>query len=174
MAERKSSFLGGCLTVIGALIVLIAVFIGGCAMLLNEGMEEVKKEKEIAKKKEIAKVNNIKIMKPSPIPWSEVNNIYKLGSKYTDLQKDSEWKRYEGKKIRWSGKVAEISDSFSSLSLQIKMNRETFTSDLIIYLNESERSKALSVSKGDIITFTGILDSWGTLLPITLKYGMIE
>lgn len=110
----------------------------------------------------------------SSISWSEVDAIYNLRGKYTDLQKDEFWQRYKGKKVAWSGKVSSVSEGFGSLDLQVKMNPDTFTSDLIIELKASEKSKALGLRVGDSVTFTGILDRWGSILPITLKQAEIQ
>jgi hypothetical protein len=110
----------------------------------------------------------------SSISWSEIDAVYNLKSKNTDLQKDEAWKRYKGKRVRWTGTVSSVSDSFGSLSLQVKMNPDTFTSDLLIKLKDSQKSRALSLTKGDSVTFTGILDRWGSLLPITLREGEIS
>jgi hypothetical protein len=109
----------------------------------------------------------------SSIGWSEVNEIYGLKSKKTDLQKDAEWGRFKGRKVKWTGEVSSIGDTFGTLVLQVKMNPETFASDLLIRMKEIQRSKALKYSRGDTITFVGILNDWGTLLPITLTDGEI-
>jgi hypothetical protein len=53
------------------------------------------------------------------------------------------------------------------------MRPKTFTSDLLISLEDSERSRALQLREGDSVTFTGVLDDWGTLMPITLDDGQI-
>ena len=47
------------------------------------------------------------------------------------------------------------------------MNPDTWTSDLLIKLKDSQRSRATRLNKGDSVT--GILDNWGSILPITLK-----
>ena len=109
----------------------------------------------------------------SSIAWSEVDAVFNLKSKNTDLQKDDAWKSYKGKRVRWSGTVSSVSESFGSLSLQVKMNPDTFTSDLLITLRDLQKSRALSLKKGDSVSFTGVLDRWGSLLPITLKDGEI-
>jgi hypothetical protein len=110
----------------------------------------------------------------SAITWRQVNAIYNLQSKKTDLQKDAAWPQFKGQRIVWTGKVRAIADGwFSGFTLQVKMNRDTFTSDLLIRLKPSEKSKAMQLEEGDTVTFTGILDSWGTLLPITLDDGEI-
>lgn len=115
------------------------------------------------------------IIKPiSDITWLEIDNIYNLNSSFTDLQKDNEWTKFKGERVQWSGYVTDISEGIlGGISLYIKMNPETFTSDLIINLKDSEKEKAIKVSKGNNITFTGTLSDWGSIMPITLKDGMI-
>jgi hypothetical protein len=111
---------------------------------------------------------------PSEISWKEVNAIYNLQSNYTNLQKEEAWKRYKGQRVMWIGKVEGIDKGWlGGLHLQVKMNRDTFTFDLAIDLKKSEEAKAMSIHKGDIIRFTGILDTWGSLLPISISDGEI-
>lgn len=111
----------------------------------------------------------------SYISWSELDAIYNVKSAYTDLQKDEYWKKYQGKKVRWTGTVKSISDSFGSLNLQLKMNSDTLLiADVYVRLKNTERSKALKLHEGDSISFTGILGKWGSLLPITLNDGEID
>lgn len=111
----------------------------------------------------------------SNISFSELDAIYNVSSKRTDLQKDSLWKNYKGKRVTWTGEVSHVDESlFGGLQLQIKMKRSTFTSDLIIDLRENQESKALQVSIGQQISFTGTLDSWGAILPIGMIDGVIN
>jgi len=109
----------------------------------------------------------------SEINFSELDEIYQAGSTYTNIQKDENWKKYDGKKVKWTGTISEISESFGNLNLQVKMKETTFVSDLIITLKEDQKDKALKLSVGDTVTFIGILDEWGTILPISLKDGEI-
>jgi hypothetical protein len=111
---------------------------------------------------------------PSAITWKEVDAIYNLRSHYTDLQKDEAWKRYKGQRVKWVGKVEEIKEGWlGGLTLMVKMNRSTFTFDLMIDLKREQKAAAMSIHKGDIIRFTGILDAWGSLLPISVNDGEI-
>jgi hypothetical protein len=90
------------------------------------------------------------------------------------LRKDEEWKKYHGKIVQWSGSVEDIEKGmFGGLHLKIKMNPHTFTFDLMIALKDGQESKAINLRKGDTITFKASLDSWGSLLPITLEDGEI-
>src|SRR5438874_1939499 len=84
-----------------------------------------------------------------PISWREIDSMYNLRSKNTDLQKDEAWKHYKGKRVTWSGQVTSVSDGWTGLTLQVKMNPETFTSDLLIKLKKAEKSKAAQLHQGD-------------------------
>ena len=109
----------------------------------------------------------------SETQWSEVDAIYRLGSGYSDLQKNEAWKKYKGQRVEWKGQVASVSEVFGSLCLQIKMNPDTLTSDLLITLKDDQRGHALSVKEGQTISFRGVLDDWGTVMPITLRDGQV-
>ncbi|MFK5922530.1 MAG: NINE protein [Verrucomicrobiota bacterium] len=135
------------------------------------GQRKVESEKANAQRKaEIAKANAERV---SNITWREFDSIYNLQSDATDLQKESEWKKYKGKTIQWSGEVFDIGESFGSLTLSIKMNSDTFTFDLLVFLRKEAKDDAISLRKGDPVTFQADLDSWGGLLPTNLKNGII-
>jgi len=76
----------------------------------------------------------------SDVSWDTINYIYNLRSKYTDLQKDKEWTRFKGKRVKWTGQIRAISQSFGSVTMQVKMNPDTLTSDLIITLSRTQRN----------------------------------
>lgn len=110
----------------------------------------------------------------STVTWQEIDTIYSLGSKVTDLKKDALWKSYQGKKVKWTGTVGEIGEKlFGGIRLGVKMKTLSFGSDLSITLREDQKDKALTLNKGDQITFTGVLKEWGTLVPITLEDGQL-
>lgn len=109
----------------------------------------------------------------SAISWREIDEIYSLKSEQTDLRKDELWKQYKGKKIEWTGNVTAVADSWGSLTMQIKMNADTWTSDLIITLKKTEKDKAIRFKEGDTVTFRGVLNRWGTVMPISLNEGEI-
>lgn len=109
----------------------------------------------------------------SNLSWSEIDEIYDIKSNYTELQKKELWKKYKGKRVEWAGTVSNVDEFLGTLSLQIKIDQDTFTSDLLIKLNKSERGKAINLSENDFVKFRGTLDDWGTIMPITLKDGEI-
>ncbi len=112
----------------------------------------------------------------SPMKWSEYDNVYNTRSNSTDMQKDALWKNFEGKTVAWEGTVAEVKEgTFGGLVLNIKMNSETLTNDIALTLKESEKSEAMSLTKGKKISFVGKLKSYGgAFLPLTMDEGEIK
>jgi hypothetical protein len=112
----------------------------------------------------------------SPMKWSEYNSVYNTRSNSTDMQKDALWKNFEGKTVAWEGTVAEVKEgTFGGLVLNIKMNSETLTNDIALTLKESEKSEAMSLTKGKKISFVGKLKSYGgAFLPLTMDEGEIK
>ena len=151
--------------------------VGGCfwsLCILGGQGDRPHSESERYQTSTVAPASTPQATTENPVSWYEINAIYNLNSRNTDLQKKEEWKRFKGKKVTWTGQVASVSDGFMGVTLQIKMNPDTFTSDLLISLKRSERSKAAQLHQGDSITFSGRLDDWGTLMPITLDQGEIR
>ena len=110
----------------------------GLLLFLALGSTESEKQKS-------AQVERIKEQPISDITWREIDNIYDVQSKFSDLQKKEHWKNYKGKKVKWTGKVSSVSETFGTLTLQIKMNSTTLTSDVLIWLKDSEKQKALKI-----------------------------
>lgn len=112
-------------------------------------------------------------VKYDAVTWREIDAIYSLRSKSTELQKKGAWEKYKGKRVKWTGYVAEVGETFGSLSLQVKMNGSTITSDVIVSLRDNERPTAVKLAQGNKVTFGGVLEDWGTVLPISLSDGEI-
>ncbi|CAN5129966.1 hypothetical protein BH20ACI1_BH20ACI1_22950 [soil metagenome] len=112
----------------------------------------------------------------SPIKWSDVDRIYNLKSNSTDMQKEALWKDFKGKRVAWSGTVTEVSKgAFSGLTLQIKMNPDTLTSDIILTLKKEEEGKAMNLTKDSKVSFVGTLNNYGgAVLPMSLEDGEIK
>lgn len=163
MSEGKKK---GCLVITLVLIGLAILGIGGCLLVAGGLASEVSESIEADKK-------NLDSKSVSTIKWSELDQIYGIKSKKTDLQKDELWKKYQGQKVEWEGNVSSVGETLGSLQVQIKMKSTTMISDVIVTLKKSEKSKAVEFSEGDKIRFQGILNSWGTLMPISLKHGVI-
>lgn len=164
MAEEKKGgrFMKGCLIVAA---VIIAVF-GGCAILFGTAAKKVVDEQK-------ATVERVKAAPISDVTWEEIDRIYNLKNQFTELQKKEHWKNYKGKKVKWSGKVSAVGETLGTLTLQVKLNPSTLTSDVLVRLKESERQKAVKLSQGAPVTLVGILDDWGSIMPVTLDHGEI-
>jgi hypothetical protein len=114
------------------------------------------------------------VSKSSNISWQEIDAIYNLHSPKTDIQKEEAWKKFKGKRVSWSGEVSDISENWiNGLTLCVKMNPDTLSYDLMIQLKPSEKKKTGQLSKGDRVAFSGTLDNWASILPITLKDGEV-
>ena len=53
------------------------------------------------------------------------------------------------------------------------MNSNTLVSDVLIRLKKSARDKALQLRQGGYVEFSGNLDDWGSIMPITIDDGEI-
>lgn len=161
--EKKKTSVGKIiLFVAGGGCLMVLLVMGGCTLIFGKAVHDVGQAKQQeAERAKAAPVSNLR--------WVEINSIYNLKSRYSDLQKKEKWKKYKGQKVKWTGWVSSVSDTFGTLTLQVKMNRSTFTSDVLLRLRDSEKEKALRLNKGNSVTFIGILDDWGSLMPITLE-----
>ena len=168
MAEEKKGggFMKGCLIVAAVIVVLGIVGFGGCAVLFGTAAKQLADEQK-------AEVERIRIAPISDVTWEEIDKIYNLKSDFTELQKREHWKNYKGKKVKWSGKVSSVSETFGTLTLRVKLNPSTLTSDVLVKLKESERQDAMKLSEGDLVTFVGILNDWGSFMPVTLDHGEV-
>ena len=151
-------------------------------MIISVANDKKKERGEVSKQSSSQRSQSVAVTSPqsspqvaeqSPISWSEIDRIYNIRNEATDLQKREAWKRFEGKKVEWSGTVSEISDGFTGLTLQVKMNNNTLTSDVLIRLKKSQRDKALQLRQGGYVEFTGRLDDWGSIMAITIDDGEI-
>jgi hypothetical protein len=148
----------GCLlVVIGA---GLCVFV--CGTAVHQAAEEMEKEQIARDKAPVSKLT-----------WEEIDKIYNLSSDYTDLQKTDNWKKYKGKKVKWTGIVTEVSETLGMLHLHVKMNDDSMGSDVLVRIKDAERQKAAKLKQGDEVTFIGILENWGSLMPVTLTNGKI-
>jgi hypothetical protein len=112
----------------------------------------------------------------STVKWNDVDRIYNLKSNSTDMQKEALWEDFKGKRVAWSGTVTEVSKgTFGGLSLHIKMNSETLTSDILLSLKKEEEGKAMNLTKGSKVSFVGTLNNYGgAIMPMTLDDGVIK
>jgi hypothetical protein len=112
----------------------------------------------------------------SDVKWADYDKIYNTKSKSTDMQKEAEWKNFEGKYVSWQGTVNEVSEgTLTGLTVNIKMNPDSLTSDIILTPKDSQKEKMMSLTKGQKISFTGRLKrAGGAILPLSMDEGEIK
>jgi len=112
----------------------------------------------------------------SDIKWADYDKIYNTKSKTTDMQKEAEWKNFEGKYVSWQGTVNDVSDgTLTGLTVNIKMNASSLASDIILTPKDDQKDKMMKLSKGQKISFTGRLKSAGGLiLPLSMDEGELK
>lgn len=167
MAEEKKSggFLRGCLKFVMVVAVLgLLGFLQGIGRIRGAAEAVVEEQRAEAERQIAAPV--------SDLTWQELNNIYNLKSDFTDLQKEELWKKYKGKKVKWSGEVASVRDWEEWAFLNVIMNPDSLVRDLSVRFEESEKPATSSLQEGDSVVFTGVLDRWG-LSTIFLKHGEV-
>ncbi|MEP6849917.1 MAG: hypothetical protein ABI999_13755 [Acidobacteriota bacterium] len=112
----------------------------------------------------------------SSITWADYDKIYGSDAKTTDMQKERSWNDFQGKRVAWSGEVAEVSNgAFGGLQVSVKMNKTTLVADISLELKKEYEDAASKLTKGSKISFVGTLKSYGgTFLPATLSDGEIK
>lgn len=107
--------------------------------------------------------------------FPEFNIKFGLQSRLTDIQKDDEFKKYRGKRVRWLGRVVDVQRGFAGgVKLGVKIMGRTLTFDVLLTPRSSDEAKAAALSKGQTVVFTGRLVDRGGLLPVQLEDGTIE
>lgn len=107
------------------------------------------------------------------ITCKEFSQQFGVSSKLSDLQKDELFKNYKNKWVRWNDTVAEISNSFGSLSMQVKCLPQTFISDVMETFDDSEKNFLLNYKQDDEVKFEGQLRDWGAILLTNVENGKI-
>ena len=157
-----------------ATVALLAIsFIAFGLWFYNFGSSPITQNNNVASGRTLATVNPNDII--SDITWKDYDNIFNINSKTTDLQKQDTWNRYKGKRVRWTGTVEDVKRGLmGGLTLNIKMNSDTITFDIILDLKQSEETRASGLRKGSTVTFLGTLENYGgAVLPNHLVDGVI-
>ncbi len=105
--------------------------------------------------------------------FEEIEKIFGSESRLTESQKDKLWKEYQGKRIRWRGKV--INRGLGRVSgLRMGVSHSDIT-DVELCFHASMKEKVLSTKAGDTITYTGkLVKRRGYILPFRVEDGNIE
>lgn len=92
-------------------------------------------------------------------------------SPYTKLQKEENFEQYEGKWIKSSGLIMEVSDVALSDSVVVGIVNPAnqYLRGASIYFDESSKSKLASMEKYSEISFEGKIEDYNSLLGIIIK-----
>ena len=109
----------------------------------------------------------------SGITFEEVDQKFGIGSKWTDLRKEEEWKKYKGKCVEWKGELSHLEQGwFGGLSVGFKHLPFTLTFDVLVSAPRSEKDNLMKWEKGTSYTYKATLKDYaGVILPITADWG---
>lgn len=138
------------------------------ATLKQEKTEDEKAEEQRLKTHE----KNLRMHGLSPAQWSEMEELYGANSKLTDLQKSELWRRYEGRRIEWTGEFCRVADD-ESLCIRMSQGTQSFDVNLKLVLTTAAQKRVKQLTSGEMIVFRGTFLSLDTWTPIRLGYGDI-
>ena len=105
----------------------------------------------------------------SSVSFVDFDSKFCIHSRLTDVQKDQQIAGLKGQRVRWEGIVSYVSDG----SVGVKHKATTATYDVLLRVPSEERSKLVSLNTGDLVTYEGTIEDYGTLLPHSLSDGHI-
>ncbi|GJQ58317.1 MAG: hypothetical protein D8M57_05765 [Candidatus Scalindua sp. AMX11] len=105
--------------------------------------------------------------------FEELEAIFGNESRLTESQKDKLWREYQGKRVRWQGKV--VNRGLGRVSgLRMGVSHTDIT-DVELCFDVAMEEKVLSTNAGDMITYTGkLVKRRGYILPYRIENGSIE
>jgi hypothetical protein len=105
----------------------------------------------------------------SNITFPEFDSKFSTYSNTTELQKKQLIAEYKGKRVHWQGIVADV--SYEYVLIQHKVT--TLSYDVQLTVLDSEKAKLPTLHKGDLITYEGTINDFGTILAHSLQDGRI-
>ena len=85
----------------------------------------------------------------SRITFQELNDKFGPDSKWTNLRKEEEWKKYKGKCVQWSGELSYLDQGIlGGISIGFKHVPFTLTYDVLISAPRSEKDKLMRMEQG--------------------------
>lgn len=103
----------------------------------------------------------------------EFSRTFGTDKKLSDLQKDELFKQYDGKYVRWTAKVGEISSFLGTLKAQIKCLPTTLVLDATVAFEDSERDALMALRKDQRFKFEARLDRYGSIIGHSLSQGRV-
>ena len=75
--------------------------------------------------------------------------------------------------MQWIGTVFSVRETLGALELFVYLAPHGSVGGVLIELNNTEKPKAIGLSKGDGVTFQGILGNQREISPLKLHHGVI-
>jgi hypothetical protein len=79
----------------------------------------------------------------------------------TSLQREDLWKGYEGKPVEWTNELKYVSTEGEGLVAYFVNPLDWARTEVAAVFDESQRSSLLELHEGDLVTYTGVLASFG-------------
>jgi len=142
----------GCLI---AVLVVVALGIGGCFLLSVKGVSDKAKEEEA---KAQAELESLISATPSSLrPDGKIKAQFQLFSDYTDVQRENAVAEFTGKIVEWQLTVYEVDRRDERYRIQTSRGNNVGTFIDLYPRSDEERSFIEALKTGDPITVRGIL-----------------
>jgi hypothetical protein len=79
----------------------------------------------------------------------------------TGLQRQDLWKDYEGKRVEWTNELKYVSTEEEGLVAYFLNPLDWARTEVVAVFDESQMSSLLQLKEGDLVTYTGVLASFG-------------
>jgi hypothetical protein len=79
----------------------------------------------------------------------------------TNLQREDLWKNYEGKQAEWTNELQYVSPGEKGPVAYFLNPSDSARTEVVAVFDESQRSSLLQLKEGDLVTYTGVLASFG-------------
>jgi hypothetical protein len=79
----------------------------------------------------------------------------------TSLQRENLWKDYEGKLVKWTNELKQVSSERERLVAYFLNPLDWARTEVEAIFDESQMSSLLQLEEGDLVTYTGVLASFG-------------
>jgi len=86
----------------------------------------------------------------------------------TSLQRRDFWKDYEAKQVKWTNELKYVSSEKEGPVAYFVNPLDRARTEVVVVFDESQESSLEDLNKGDLVTYTGVLDSFrGTEISLT-------
>jgi predicted nucleic acid-binding Zn ribbon protein len=79
----------------------------------------------------------------------------------TSLQRDDIWRDCEGKRVKWTNELKYVSSKKEGPVAYFINPLDWARTEVVAFFDESQKSSLLELNEGDLVMYTGVLDSFG-------------